>query len=153
MKKIHLIFIILAVAILVAITFNVYEEVKAIKNAKIEIYDVKVEKLIPNIVLNLSIKIINGENRGIDDLTGNFNIYIINFSIGELKFHETDIPPHSFTNINVMLTLYYNEIAKSIIYAIEKMDFKLSLKGNVRGKIFFGLLSYKNPVEASYQYV
>ncbi|HEC82699.1 MAG TPA: hypothetical protein ENI53_02305 [Thermoplasmatales archaeon] len=153
MKKIHLILMIITFAILIAITFNIYEEVNAIKNAKLEIYDVRVEKLIPNILLNLSIKIINDENKGIDDLTGNFNIYIINFSIGELKFHETDIPPHSFRNINVMLTLYYNEIAKSIIYAIEKMDFKLSLKGNVKGKIFFGLLSYENPVETSYQYV
>jgi len=152
MKKINLILFIIAIAILISITFNVYKEVKAIKNAKIEIYDVKVERLLPNILLNLSMKIINDENREINELKGNFEIYIINFSVGKIKFNKTDIPPHSFKNITILLTLYYNEIAKSIIYAIEKMAFKLSIKGNVEGKIFFGMLNYETPVEASYQY-
>lgn len=152
MKKINFILFIITFAIIISITFNIYGEVKAIKNAKIEIYDVKVEKLLPNILLNLSMRIINDENKRINELKGNFEIYIINFSVGKIRFNKTDVPPHSFKNISILLTLYYNEVAKSIIYAIEKMEFKLIIKGNVEGKIFFGILNYKSPVEASYQY-
>ncbi len=147
MKKIVAIFSVVAI-IFAALSVNTYMEVKAIKNVKIEIYDVKVEKIWPNIVINISMRLYNNESKEIKGLKGDFDIYILNVSTGRIKFEKVDIKAKSYSNVNTPLILYYEQIAKSIIEAIKSFDFSLSIKGKVEGKIFFGLIKYEKPVEA-----
>ncbi len=147
MKKIVAIFSVVAI-IFAVLSVNTYMEVKAIKNVKIEIYDVEVEKIWPNIVINISMRLYNNESKEIKGLEGDFDIYILNVSTGRIKFEKVDIKAKSYSNVNTPLILYYEQIAKSIVEAIKNFDFNLSIKGKVEGKIFFGLIKYEKPVEA-----
>jgi hypothetical protein len=147
MKKIVVIFSVVAV-ILAALFVNTYMEVKAIKNVKIEIYDVEVEKIWPNIVINISMRLYNNESKEIKSLQGDFDIYILNVSTGRIRFEKINIEAKSYSDLDTPLILYYGQIAKSIIEAIKSFDFSLSIKGKIEGKIFFGLIKYEKPVEA-----
>jgi len=147
MKKIVAVFSVVAI-IFAVLSVNTYMEVKAIKNVKIEIYDVEVEKIWPNIVINISMRLYNNESKEIKGLEGDFDIYILNVSTGRIKFEKVDIKAKSYSNVNTPLILYYEQIAKSIVEAIKNFDFNLSIKGKVEGKIFFGLIKYEKPVEA-----
>jgi len=147
MKKIVAVFSVVAI-IFAVLSVNTYMEVKAIKNVKIEIYDVEVEKIWPNIVINISMRLYNNESKEIKGLEGDFDIYILNVSTGRIKFEKVDIKAKSYSNVNTPLILYYEQIAKSIVEAIKNFDFSLSIKGKVEGKIFFGLIKYEKPVEA-----
>ena len=147
MKKIVAIFSVVAI-IFAVLSVNTYMEVKAIKNVKIEIYDVEVEKIWPNIVINISMRLYNNESKEIKGLEGDFDIYILNVSTGRIKFEKVNIKAKSYSNVNTPLILYYEQIAKSIVEAIKNFDFSLSIKGKVEGKIFFGLIKYEKPVEA-----
>ena len=147
MKKIVAIFSVVAI-IFAVFSVNTYMEVKAIKNVKIEIYDVEVEKIWPNIVINISMRLYNNESKEIKGLEGDFDIYILNVSTGRIKFEKVNIKAKSYSNVNTPLILYYEQIAKSIVEAIKNFDFNLSIKGKVEGKIFFGLIKYEKPVEA-----
>ncbi len=130
------------------ISYNVYADTKALKNIKMEIKDVKVERILPDILLKISIKFVNDEGRKIEGLEGEMEIYILNESVGYFNFSKIDIEKHSFKEVYIPLTLYYDKIARSIIEAIKRMDFNIVIKGNIRGKIFFGLITYSLPVEA-----
>ncbi len=147
MKKIVAVFSVVAI-IFAVLSVNTYMEVKAIKNVKIEIYDVEVEKIWPNIVINISMRLYNNESKEIKGLEGDFDIYILNVSTGRIKFEKVNIKAKSYSNVNTPLILYYEQIAKSIVEAIKNFDFSLSIKGKVEGKIFFGLIKYEKPVEA-----
>jgi len=147
MKKIVAVFSVVAI-IFAVLSVNTYMEVKAIKNVKIEIYDVEVEKIWPNIVINISMRLYNNESKEIKGLEGDFDIYILNVSTGRIKFEKVNIKAKSYSNVNTPLILYYEQIAKSIVEAIKNFDFNLSIKGKVEGKIFFGLIKYEKPVEA-----
>lgn len=154
MKKIIAIFA--SALILIALIYNVGLEIRAIKNAKVEIYDAKLGKI--NLIhryvtLNLSIKIINDEKKRIEDLQGKFNIYILNVSIGEMNFSKIDIPSYSSRDVSMRIKIYFDKVAESIVEAIKKLNFKITLKGYIKGKIFFSLIDYKQNVEASYQYI
>lgn len=151
MKKISVIAI--TVSIFLFILYYINEDIKAIKNAKLEIYDAKVKDfsiIHAYILLNLSMIIINNESHGINDLEGNFDIYILNVSIGKIGFDKIDVPPHSSKNLSMEIKIFYEELAKSILEALKQLNIKITLKGYIKGKIFFSLLEYKKPIEATY---
>jgi len=145
-----LIVVIAIIVIFILIFANVYLEVKAIRSIKIEIHDVKVKQIAPSILLDIKVRVYNQEARKIDDLKGDFEIYILNVSTGEIEFGEVDIPPHSYKNVSMPLVLRYRDIAEGVVEAIKKMDFNVSIKGSVEGRVFFGLLKYEEPVEAKW---
>lgn len=149
MKKIAA--FIIAIFIIIFISYNAYADIKAIKNSKIEIYGVKIEKLLPYIVLNIGMKIINNESRDIKELEGHFEIFILNISIGKMKFGKINVAPYSSKKLNVSLVIYYDKVAESIIEIIKQLNFNMTIKGKVEGKILFGLIKYEKPFEAVYR--
>ncbi len=138
------------IAFFLIIFANVYMEVKAIRSIKIEIYDVKVKRVAVDMLIEIRVRIYNNEGRKINDLEGNFEIYVLNVSIGDIKFNRVDIPPHGYRNVSMPLVLRYKDIAISVVEALKRMEFNLSIKGSVEGRVFFGLLKYEEPVEAKW---
>lgn len=152
MKRIITIFsIVTAGIIMAALLFNVSMEVRAIKGVKVEIYDVRVERLLPDIVLTVGTKIINDEHRKVRGLSGNFTILVSNTSVGIMGFDAIDIGATSHETVRVMLTISYSQVAQSLIEAITAMQFTVTITGSVTGKIFFGFMNYEQPVEARWQ--
>ena len=152
MKRIITIFSIATAGIIMAaLLFNVSMEVRAIKGVKVEIYDVHVEHLLPDIVLTVGTKIINDEHRKVRGLSGNFTILVSNTSVGIMGFDAIDIGATSYETVRVMLTISYSQVAQSLIEAITAMQFTVAITGSVTGKIFFGLMNYEQPVEARWQ--
>lgn len=157
MRKLIVAFIGLLIIFLIVIfiVYNINEDIKAIKSAKVEIKDVGVDEIAllkGYIKLGIKIKIINDEEREIKDLTGNLNVYILDVKIGEINFEKVSVPPKAFKYINASINLYYNEIAESVIEAVKHLKFSMSIKGKIVGKVFFGLIEYEKPVEAYYSY-
>lgn len=144
----------IALIALVTISFIlmvIYVDVRAIKNSVIEIHDVKVNEITStHLTLRVYMVIINEESREIKDLEGEFEIFILNTSIGKMYFNKVNVPPHSSKDMNLSLLLYYDKVGKSIIDVIMQLNFKLCVKGEVRGRILFGMLKYKKPVEIVY---
>ncbi len=146
--------LILIISLTAFILYNINEDIKAIKNIKIEINSVRIEEIsLKCIKLNISIKLINNESRGIKDLNGDLNVFILNVFISNISFGRVNIPAKAFKNVSVFVYLYYGEIAGSIIETIKKMEFYICLKGKIDGKIFFGLIKYEKPVEIYYEYM
>ena len=141
----------IAIFIITFIFYNAYADINAIKNSKIEIYGVKIEKILPYIVLNIGMKIINNESRNIKELEGHFEIFILNISIGKMKFGKINVVPYSSKKLNISLIIYYDKVAESIIEIINQLNFNMTIKGKVRGKILFGLIEYEKPFEAIYR--
>ena len=132
-------------------SYNFYSDVKALKHIKVEINDVRVEKLLPDIVLNISIKFINEESREIRGLEGMMDIYVLNEYVGQITFRGVDIAGHSWREVKAPLTLYYSQIAAGILKAIKEMNFNLTIEGAVKARIFFGLLNYETPIMARWE--
>jgi len=150
MKK----YLVLAAASLLIFSFlsyTFYSDVRALENIKVEVNDVRIEKLLPNIVLGISMKLINERGRKIEDLEGDMDIYILNESVGKINFSHVDIGAHSYAEMEVPLTLYYDKIAKSILKAINSMNFSITIEGSIKGRILFGLMKYSVPVMAKWE--
>ena len=143
--------IVTCVVIVLALGVNVWFEVNAIKTADVEIFDVRVERLFPSVVLDVSVRVMNEENRRINELEGYFDIRVLNVSIGDMHFDKVSIDARSYEDIEVTLTVEYDQVAKSVIEALSTLEFTISIKGMLTGKIFFGLWKYENLVSASWQ--
>lgn len=133
------------------LSYIFYSDVRALENIKVEVNDVRVKKLLPDMVLSISIKLINDEGRKIEDLEGYMNIYILNESVGKINFSDVDMAAHSYAEIEVPLTLYYDEVAKGILKAIKNGNFNVTMKGSISGKILFGLMKYSVPIMARWE--
>jgi len=145
MKKIIAIIVAICLSLL---AYNVYSEIEAIKSVVIEINETELNDItFSYISLKIGIKIVNEGAKGIDDLEGNFTISILNTSIGRIHFGKIDIKPCSSTNSSFYMFLYYDKIADSIIEVLKEWKFSISAKGFIKGKIFFGLISYKRNIE------
>jgi len=152
MKRATVLFSIAAAGIIMAaLLFNVSMEVRAIKGIKVEIYDVRVEHMLPTIAITLNTRIINDEHRNVKGLSGNFTILLSNTSVGTMGFAAVDIGALSYETVEVKLTISYSQVAQSLIDAIAAMQFAITITGSVTGNIFFGLMTYRQPMEARWQ--
>lgn len=148
MRRIILFSIAAAGIIVAAILFTVSTEVRAIQSIKMEIYDVRVEHMLPDIAITLSARIVNEENSRVRGLSGNFTVLVSNVSVGTMGFDTIDIGAHAQTTIDIPLTISYSQMAEGLIEAIASLQFSLTITGTITGDILFGLMSYRQPVEA-----
>ena len=132
-------------------TYNVYEDEKAIRNAKIEITDASIQDInFQYVTIKISLKIINNESRKIE-LEGKFEIYILNLSFGYAKLNKINVPKHSYYETEFPIKIRYADLAKGILNAIKEGNFNVYIKGKINGKIFFGLITYSQNIEARWK--
>ncbi len=133
------------------LSYTFYSDVRALERIKVEIKDVTIRQILPDMVLGISIKFINEEGREIRNMGGDIDVYILDKWVGKLNFSGVNIDGHSYQEIEIPLTLYYEHLTKSIVQAINEMNFNLSIKGIIKGKVLFGLVDYKVPVMAKWE--
>ena len=148
MKK-YVVVAMIFLAIILA-TYEINAEENAIRNAKIEITGIDFGRFTEKYMeINIHLNIINNESREIK-IEGKFHVFILNVSIGDAKM-KASVESHSSQQLIIPLRLYYDKVAEGIVNSIKSGNFNLTLKGKITGKVFFGLLTYSQNIEATWQ--
>jgi len=144
-----------AIAMAVLLIFSIYEiymEEEAIRNLKMEINDAKITHITFEYVeLKIYVKFINDEKRDINEMRGNFKIFILNSYVGDAHLKDINIKSGSSYNATIPLRIYYEGLTEGIINAIKEGKISLTIKGKITGRIFFGLIEYSQNIEAVWQ--
>ena len=150
MKKYVVVAVLFLALLLTAYEINAEEN--AIRNARIEILGTQIEEItLQYVKIKINISIINNGSRSINGLQGDFKIFILNISFGEAHLSKASIKAHSYYITSIPLKIYYKELAQGIVNAIMEGKINVLIKGRITGKIFFGLLSYSQNIEATWQ--
>ncbi len=148
MKK-YVVVAMIFLAIILA-TYEINAEENAIRNAKIEITGIDFGRFTEKYMeINIHLNIINNESREIK-IEGKFHVFILNVSVGDAKM-KASVESHSSQQLIIPLRLYYDKVAEGIVDSIKSGNFNLTLKGKITGKVFFGLLTYSQNIEATWQ--
>ncbi|KAA0007433.1 MAG: hypothetical protein FE045_00060 [Thermoplasmata archaeon] len=148
MKK-YVVVAMIFLAIILA-TYEINAEENAIRNAKIEITGIDFGRFTEKYMeINIHLNIINNESREIK-IEGKFHVFILNVSVGDAKM-KASVESHSSQQLIIPLRLYYDKVAEGIVNSIKSGNFNLTLKGKITGKVFFGLLTYSQNIEATWQ--
>ena len=148
MKKYVVVAVLFLALLLTAYEINAEEN--AIRNAKIEITGIDFGRFTEKYMeINIHLNIINNESREIK-IEGKFHVFILNVSVGDAKM-KASVESHSSQQLIIPLRLYYDKVAEGIVNSIKSGNFNLTLKGKITGKVFFGLLTYSQNIEATWQ--
>ncbi len=139
--------------ILILSIYEINAEENAIRNAKIEILGIQIEEItLQYVKIKINISIVNNGSRDINELQGDFQIFILNISFGEAHLSKASVKAHSFYLTGIPLKIYYKGLAHGIANAIMEGRINVAIKGKITGKIFFGLLSYSQNIEAEWRW-
>jgi hypothetical protein len=134
-------------------SYTFYSDIDAISKIKISINDIKIEEIgLSSSKLKLIIDISNPSDRDITDLKANFKILISDNHIGDGAVSKMNIPSKSSKIKEVLVTIYYSNVAVGVINSIKNMNFKLSIKGTADVKIFFELIKFSEKFQTSQSY-
>ena len=144
--------IIVIILICAFLGYTYYADADAIQHVIAEVDGIN--DIIPrvfNATLTFTLNVSNPTNRDINNLSSTFDIYIQQNKIGDGSFSGLSIPAQSHINKQVTITVYYTEIANSVIDILKNwgqdQDTPLTVKGTMTSRVLFGLAT------ASHQYM
>ena len=157
MKKKEIITITIIAIILVIsgfLGFTYYSDVTTLYNAEITINDIQIQELgLSFCKLKIIIDISNPSGKDISELTANFNIKISNNFVGKGSVSKISIPSKSSKEKEVIVTIYYANVAAAVVNGIADGNFDLTLVGEASGKVLFGLITVTDRFRTTKSYV
>lgn len=151
MKKktvISLCFIFLFVVTSCAVAWVAYRDVYAIQHITVGITNVSVGQLLPEITLIVDLALVNDENSRIRMFQGDFDIFVLNQSVGHAEFDKVNINARSVQHTEMILNISYENVTYGVIDVLKEMTFSMRLEGTANGRILWGLHSYHKRVTA-----
>jgi len=139
-----IILVIFIISILGLIYINYKSDIEAINNLNVNLNDVDINDIkFTSFRLNFNIEINNPSERFIVDLSTDFEIYIEDNFVGEGNFSNVNIQNNSKINKDVIVTVYYDDLADAAVNIIkniiDKGEFNLKIKGRIYAKVLFGM--------------
>jgi hypothetical protein len=152
-KKIKILLTILIVffVLLFILVFRYTATSDALANAKVTVERITFQELrVTYCKLSVYSNISNPAAQDVSDLTATFDVYIAGTYVGNGSFPKTFIRANSFEHQEVIVTIYYANMANAVIDAIQDQQFVLSMKGQLHGNTFFNLVPISTPFTATY---
>ena len=156
MKKIIKIITTIVVVVVFSsfLIYTYYADASSLNNINVTIENINIQQLgLSYCNLKIRINISNPNNREISNLVASFNIYITENYIGEGNLSKISIPSLSYKQKDVIITIYYSEVATAVVEGIKKGEFTLSAKGTISGNVLFDLMTISQQFEASKAYI
>ena len=143
--------IIVIILICAYLGYTYYTDADAIQHVIAEVDSIN--NILPRFTsatLTFTLNVSNPTNRDINNLSSTFDIYIQQNKIGDGSFSGLSIPAQTHINKKVIITVFYTEIANSVIDIlnnwVQDQDTPLTVKGTMSARVLFGLAT------ASHQY-
>jgi len=145
--------IVIAILFFGSFSFIYISDVNAVGNIDVSIKKIGIQDIgLSYARLKITVDIDNPSDREISNLEAYFKVYIANTYVGDGTLLKISIPPHSSINKDVIITIYYTNVASGVIDAITTFDFTLSINGKANIDILFGLLKFSKNFKASESY-
>jgi hypothetical protein len=154
-KKIRQIIIVITIILVISLFlgFTYYTDVKTLYDAEFSIEDIYLQEVsLTYCKLKISIDISNPTDRDISGLNAMFDIFIADNYVGLGSFSKVSIPAQSNKLKDVEITIYYSNIAFSVIDGIKSGNFDLTIRGEARGNVLFGLITVSDEFKATEKY-
>ena len=154
-KKIRQIIIVITIILIISLFlgYTYYADVTTLYNAELSIEDIRLQELsLTYCKLTIYIDISNPTDRYISGLTAMFDIFIADNYVGLGSFSKVSIPAQSNKEKGVAITIYYSNVAFSVVDGIKNRNFDLTVKGEVRGNVLFGLITVSDEFKATQEY-
>lgn len=155
MKKV--VVAIVASAIVIApvfLGFVYYEDVSAIEKSEISISNAGISELrLTYCKIRLQMELKNPSARQISDISVKFDIYITDNYVGSGYFPEITVPPHSARTREMNITIYYANLTGAVVNALYDGKVIISIRGEMGGKVLYGMIKFTQPFNASYSIV
>lgn len=134
--------------------YTYYADADAIQHVVAKVEDINnISPRLTSATLTFTLNISNPTNRNINDLSSTFDIYIQQNEIGEGSFSELSISAMNRIHEQVTITVYYSEIAKSVIDILNNwvngQDTSLTVQGTLTAQVLFGLTTASHNYTAS----
>ena len=145
--------IVIAILLFGLFSFTYISDVNAVGNIDVSIKKIRIQDIgLSYARLKITVDIDNPSDREISNLEANFKMNIANTYVGDGALSKISIPPYSSKNEDVILTIYYENVARGVVNAITGLDFTLTINGRANVDILFGLLEFSKNFKASKSY-
>ena len=154
-KKIRQIIIGITIILVISmfLCYTYYADVTTLYDAELSIEDIRLQELsLTYCKLKIYIDISNPTDRDISDLTAMFDIFIADNYVGLGSLSKVSIPAQSKIEKDVAITIYYSNVAFSVVDGIKSGNFDLTISGEARGNILFGLITVSDEFKATKEY-
>ena len=130
--------------------YRAYGEHEALSKLESELYDVRVASLrLTSADIELKLMFHNPTAYDTPPFWVEFDVYLSEGYIGNGSIPETRVPASSSVNRTMTLTVKYVDVAKTIIDAIGKDSFDLTVRGTTHARVLLGTIPVSFAFEES----
>lgn len=129
------------IALLAFGVYTVYGEREAVMNLEVQIYDVSVPRIgLTSADISVKLRFYNPTQFSTPSFRVEYDIYLADSYIGHGSIPDTKVPASSSIIQTMTITVSYLDVAKSLIEALIRGDFSVSVKGTVHARLFFDMI-------------
>lgn len=148
-----LIVITIVIFILSFLSIRYMASASAIEKVNVTVENTSIQELrLTYCTLKLEVSISNPTTEYISGLSAEFDVFIASTYVGNGSFLTVSIPAQSDKTGDVLLTIYYTNVGNAVIDGIKTGDFDLTIHGEAKGNVLFGLLTVTKSFTSSYSY-
>jgi LEA14-like dessication related protein len=150
-KKIVL--IVTSFVVIIFFGFSYAADVNTVAKISVNLLDVELFELqLTYCKLKLIIEVTNPSDRSITDFSTQFTIYLTNSYVGNGSFSSSIIRGKSAQSNDVIVTIYYNDVATATINSIKQGRFDMQINGTITARILFSILPISQGYTSSHTY-